>query len=139
MSPALKTTTVSPRRTSSRAISSALCKLACCTVVPATTTGSNTATGVAAPVRPIDMTMSRTIVVACSAAYLYATAPRGFLPTSPSSSKRIRSLIFITKPSVLNGNFWRFSSHSFTKFITPAISVNTLACLFRVIPSAVSA
>ncbi len=47
--PAFSTTTVSPTRTSLRSISSALCRLARLTVVPASSTGSRSATGVMAP------------------------------------------------------------------------------------------
>ncbi len=51
-SPARWIVTVSPIRTSSRAISSALCRVAFCTTTPPTVTGSSFATGVSAPVRP---------------------------------------------------------------------------------------
>ena len=50
--PAFSTTTTSPGRTSLRSISSALCRLARLTVVPASSTGSRSATGVIAPVFP---------------------------------------------------------------------------------------
>jgi len=93
--------TVSPIRMSFLSISSALWRLACLTVVPATTTGSKTATGVAAPVLPILITISLTIVVASSAGYLYAIAPLGFFPTEPKASNKILLLIFMTKPSVI--------------------------------------
>ncbi len=83
MSPALWTMTVSPTRIPLRATSPSLCRVAICTVEPAMTTGSNIATGVAVPVRPMDMKMSLTLVAACSAAYFMATAPRGALPTTP--------------------------------------------------------
>ena len=61
---------MSPIRISNRLISSALCKLACLIVVPAKFTGSKTATGVAAPVLPIEITISKIFVVASSAANL---------------------------------------------------------------------
>ena len=51
-SPARWTITVSPMRTSLRAISSSLCSVAFCTTTPPTVTGSSLATGVSAPVRP---------------------------------------------------------------------------------------
>ena len=50
--PAFSTTTRSPSFTPSRAISSALCRLARETVVPAISTGSSSATGVTRPVLP---------------------------------------------------------------------------------------
>ena len=51
-SPAFSTITQSPSRMSLRAMSSALCSVAIETVEPATNTGSSTANGVTAPVRP---------------------------------------------------------------------------------------
>ena len=51
-SPARCTTTVSPTRTSLRAISSSLCRVALETTTPPTVTGFSLATGVSAPVRP---------------------------------------------------------------------------------------
>ena len=51
-SPARRTTTVSPMRTSLRATSSALCSVALVTTTPPTSTGASRATGVIAPVRP---------------------------------------------------------------------------------------
>ena len=57
-SPARWTTTVSPMRTSLRAISSSLCSVALETTTPPTVTGSSLATGVSAPVRPTWISMS---------------------------------------------------------------------------------
>ena len=51
-SPARCTTTVSPTRTSLRAISSSLCRVALETTTPPTVTGLSLASGVSAPVRP---------------------------------------------------------------------------------------
>ena len=51
-SPARRTITVSPMRTSLRSISSWLCSVALLTVVPPTNTGASLATGVSLPVRP---------------------------------------------------------------------------------------
>ena len=62
--PAFSTTTMSPTRTSLRSISSALCRLARLTVVPASSTGARSATGVMAPVLPTCTRMSTTFVVA---------------------------------------------------------------------------
>ena len=58
-SPARRTITVSPMRTSLRWISSSLCSVALLTVVPPTNTGSSLATGVSLPVRPTWMSMPR--------------------------------------------------------------------------------
>ena len=58
-SPALRTMTVSPGRTSLASTWSSLCRVARPTVEPPTNTGSSTANGVARPVRPIDTMMSR--------------------------------------------------------------------------------
>ena len=52
ISPAFWITTASPIRTSLRSSSSALCRLARLTVVPASSTGSRSATGVSLPVLP---------------------------------------------------------------------------------------
>ena len=80
ISPAFSTTTVSPRRMSFRSISSALCKLALLTVVPASRTGgSKWPTGVSLPVRPTWTSIRASRVIACSAANLYARAHRGNL------------------------------------------------------------
>ena len=61
--PAFRTMTRSPTRTPLRATSSALCRVAWVMVEPATNTGSSTATGVSAPVRPTPTIMSLTVVV----------------------------------------------------------------------------
>ena len=52
-SPARRTITVSPFRTSLRRTSLSLCSVAYVIVTPATTTGSRTANGVIFPVRPV--------------------------------------------------------------------------------------
>src|SRR5438552_2342731 len=52
-SPALRTTTVSPSRTSLRLTSSSLWRVARPTVTPPTNTGSRMAKGVTMPVRPV--------------------------------------------------------------------------------------
>jgi hypothetical protein len=65
-SPALRTKTVSPGRTSFSFTWSSLWRLAFCTVDPLTRTGSSTANGVALPLGPIDSSMSFRRVVASS-------------------------------------------------------------------------
>ncbi len=82
-SPARRTITVSPSRTSSRAIWSALCKVALVTVTPATCTGSSRATGVTAPVRPICTSIARSTVDCSCAGNLCASAQRGARETKP--------------------------------------------------------
>ena len=74
-SPARWTMTMSPTRTSLRAISSALCRVAFSTTTPPTVTGSSRATGVTAPVRPTWMSMACRIVRACSAGNLRGDGP----------------------------------------------------------------
>jgi hypothetical protein len=69
-SPARWIVTMSPTRTSSRSISSALCSVARATMTPPTFTGSSSATGVSAPVRPTWMLMPLRRVRACSAGNL---------------------------------------------------------------------
>ncbi len=69
-SPAFSTSTQSPIRRSLRAISSSLCSVALATVLPATRTGSSSATGVRTPLRPTCTVMSSRRVRACSGSYL---------------------------------------------------------------------
>src|SRR5207249_2513128 len=76
-SPARRTTTVSPTRTSLRCTSSMLCSVTLLTVTPLTNTGASRATGVSAPVRPTWNSMSLTTVSASSGANLWAIAQRG--------------------------------------------------------------
>ncbi len=76
-SPARRTMTVSPMRTSLRRTSSSLCSVALVTVTPPTKTGFSRATGVIAPVRPTCTSMPITSVAISSAGNLCATAQRG--------------------------------------------------------------
>ena len=69
-SPARRTTTVSPMSTPLRSTSSALCSVAIEIVTPPTRTGSSTANGVTAPVRPTLTWMSLSRVVCSSAGNL---------------------------------------------------------------------
>src|SRR3954465_14108307 len=62
-SPALRMTTVSPTSTPLRCTSLALCRVASCTVDPATLTGSMNANGVTRPVRPTLTRMSGSLGV----------------------------------------------------------------------------
>ena len=69
-SPPFSMSTVSPTRTSLRATSSSLCRVARLTVEPARKTGSRMATGVSLPVRPTNTSIARTTVAAWRAGYL---------------------------------------------------------------------
>ena len=89
-SPARCTITVSPTRTSLRAISSSLCSVALETTTPPTVTGCSLATGVSAPVRPTWISIACTVVEARSAGNLCAVAQRGLRETKPSRSCKAR-------------------------------------------------
>jgi hypothetical protein len=83
-SPARRTMTVSPTRTSLRRASSSLCSVALVTVTPPTKIGASLATGVSLPVRPTCTSMPSTSVNCSCAGYLCATAQRGSRETKPS-------------------------------------------------------
>ena len=70
ISPAFSMMTVSPMRMSLRRTSPRLWSEACCTVVPATNTGSMLARGVSLPDLPTCQSTLMSFVTACSAAYL---------------------------------------------------------------------
>ena len=111
ISPAFWITTVSPIRTSLRRISSALCRLARLTVVPASGTGVRSATGVSLPVLPTCTVIPTTLVTACSASYLKAINQRGLLLRVPSRACWPRSSTLMTSPSVWKSSVFRFSDH----------------------------
>ena len=94
------TSTLSPMRTSFLLTSSALWRVAWETVEPAMTTGSRTATGVSAPVRPTPTRMSFTSVVFSSGGNLKAIAHLGLLLVAPSVSCCSSRLTFMTTPSI---------------------------------------
>ena len=91
-SPARRTITVSPTRTSLRRSSSSLCRVALVTVTPPTKTGCSRATGVSVPVRPTWTSMPSTSVISSCAGNLCATAQRGSRETKPS--RRCSSRLF---------------------------------------------
>ena len=99
-SPARCTMTVSPSRTSLRAISSSLCRVARETTTPPTVTGSSSATGVKVPMRPTWMRMALSRVRACSAANFWAIAQRGARLTKPSRSCQSSRFTLKTMPSM---------------------------------------
>ena len=99
-SPALRSTTVSPGRTSLRFTSCALCSVAISTVEPATTTGSITPYGVTRPVRPVFTSMRSSLVLTSSGGYLNAMAHRGARDVAPRTCWRARSSTLSTTPSI---------------------------------------
>ncbi len=109
ISPAFWITTASPTRMSFRSSSSALCRLARLTVVPASSTGSSSATGVSLPVLPTCTVIAVRRVTACSASYLNAIVHRGLLLREPSRSRWSRSSTFTTRPSVWKSSVFRRS------------------------------
>src|SRR5699024_8971892 len=84
ISPALRSTTVSPIFMPLAFTTSWLCKVAIETVEPSTNTGSMTAYGVTLPVRPTLTKISSNFVWTSSGGYLYATDQRGVLEVYPS-------------------------------------------------------
>ncbi len=98
-SPLRSMRTWSPTRTSLRRISSSLCRVERLIVVPESLTGSSTATGVRAPVRPTWMMMSSTLVVAWRAGNLKEMAQRGNLAVTPRASRSAAELTLTTIPS----------------------------------------
>lgn len=88
MSPALRTTIVSPMAIPFSLMKSWLWSTARLTVVPASVIGSKTAVGVSAPVRPTRISISRRVVRFSSGGYLKATASGGTWP----SRRAVRAL-----------------------------------------------
>src|SRR5439155_383642 len=98
-SPARVTSTQSPSRMSFASIRSKLWSVAVVTVTPPISTGSSTAYGLSAPVRPTLIRISLSFVTWTSGANLRATAQRGSrLPTVPSSACSFSGLTFTTTP-----------------------------------------
>ncbi len=99
-SPARVITTSSPSRTSLRARSSSLCRVAVETVTPPTWTGSSIANGIRCPVRPTFQTILLSFVVAVVGGNFQAIAQRGSRPTTPRSRHSARSSSLTTAPSI---------------------------------------
>ena len=99
-SPALRTMTRSPGRTSLAATWSSLCSVATPTVEPPTKTGSSRAKGVARPVRPMETMMSMSRVVRSSGGNLKAMAQRGAREVAPNTSCSASSSTLVTTPSI---------------------------------------
>ena len=102
-SPALRTVTVSPGRTSFRRTWSSLCSVAIATFEPPTNTDSRTANGVTRPVRPTEIWMSLSNVVRSSGGNLNAIAQRGARAVKPNISRCARSSTLTTTPSISYG------------------------------------
>ena len=90
----------------------ALCRVARETVLPEINTGSSSATGVAAPVRPTCTVIALRRVRARSARYFHATAQRGACDVIPAAACSEQSSSLTTAPSVLYGKSARTSSSS---------------------------
>ena len=99
-SPALRSTTVSPGRTSLRATSWALCSVARSTVEPATRVGSITPNGVTRPVRPVLTSIEISLALTSSGGYLNAIAQRGARDVDPSRRWRLTASTLTTTPSI---------------------------------------
>ena len=121
-SPARMTTTSSPSRTSLRARSSSLWRVAVETVTPPTWTGSSIAKGSRWPVRPTFQTTLFSRVVAVVGGNFQAIAQRGSRPTTPSSRQRGRSSTLTTTPSISKSSSSRRPSHQRQRSTTASIS-----------------
>ncbi len=110
-SPARVTTTSSRSRTSLRARSSSLCRVAVETVTPPTCTGSSIANGSSRPVRPTFQTTRFRVVVAVIGGNFHAIAQRGSRPVTPSSRQSGRWSTLTTTPSISKSSDSRRSSH----------------------------
>ena len=127
-SPPFSISTRSPGRTSLRATSSALCSVAIEIVLPASLTGSSTAYGVTAPVRPTFTSIAFSVVVACCAGNLNAVAQRGNFAVAPSVSRSARSSTLMTTPSVSNSSACRLSPHSAQNATTSSMFAQRRQC-----------
>ena len=127
-SPAFSMITGSPGRMSLRMMSSGLCSVAIEMVDPATTVGSSIANGVAAPVRPMLISMRCSIAIFRSAGNLNAVAQRGNFEVYPSFSRRAGSFSLITTPSVSNASEPRLSRHSSQNSITASMPSHFFQC-----------
>ena len=99
-SPALRSTTVSPGRTSLRRTSWALWRVARSTVEPATRVGSMTPNGVTRPVRPVLTSIEISLALTSSGGYLNAIAQRGARLVEPNRRCSETSSTLTTTPSI---------------------------------------
>ena len=127
-SPPFSITTVSPSRMSRRATSCALCSVAIEIVEPARRTGSRTANGVTAPVRPTLTSIRSSFVWACCAGNLKAVAHLGNFAVAPSRSRTARSSTLTTTPSVSNSRPCRLSAHSWQNAMTASMPSHRRQC-----------
>ncbi len=93
-------------------MSSSLCRVAIATVTPAMLTGSSTAYGFMAPVRPTFRPTWSSVVSAVVGGNLNATAQRGSRPTAPSRRCCSNDDTLTTAPSTSNPSSARRRSHS---------------------------
>ena len=121
-SPARRTITSSPSRTSLRRRSSSLCSVASLTTTPETSTGSSCANGTMWPVRPTFQATRWSVVVAVLGANFQAIAPRGSRPTTPSCRWSARSSTFTTTPSISKSSRLRRSSQAWHAASTSSTS-----------------
>ena len=91
---------MSPSRMSLRLMSCSLWSVARETVTPPTSTGSSTAQGFSAPVRPTRMRISSSFVGAVAGAHLKARAQRGRSCSAPSRRCWSSESTLITIPSI---------------------------------------
>ncbi len=94
------TRTSSPTPIPSARTRPALCRLARCTVAPASSTGSTIATGVTRPLGPVSQRICTTFDTLAGDENLNATAPRGRRFTSPSTVCAESESTYTTSPSI---------------------------------------
>ena len=95
------------------------------TVAPASSTGSTCASGVSLPVLPTCQTIFSSTVVVSSASNLKAIAQRGNLSVSPRTSRKEKSFILTTAPSVRISSFFLLTSISSIASIASSIPRHT--------------
>ena len=83
-----------------RLMSSSLWSVALETVTPPTSTGSSSAHGLSAPVRPTRMWILRSVVIAVVGAHLNARAQRGRSCSAPRRCCWSNESTLITTPSI---------------------------------------
>ncbi len=111
-SPARRTITSSPGRTSLRARSSSLCSVAIFTVTPPTWTGSRRANGCRSPNLPTFQSTSCSVVTAVVGGNFQAIAQRGSRPTTPRRRCSSTSSTLTTTPSISKSSAPRRSCHA---------------------------
>ena len=108
-SPRLTIFTKSPILMPNLCTSPGLWRVVFSTVTPDTTTGATLATGVTLPVRPVCQSTPITTVVASSGGNFQASAHLGWCAVWPSMGLFPSSSTLMTRPSISQGTFCRFS------------------------------